>query len=49
MWIDFPVSLLYLEARSGCFSRSSLALGGAWWAGIGGALSWLIGRVVKGD
>lgn len=49
VWIDFPVSLLYLEARSGLLLLLSLILGGAWWGGIGGALSWLIGRVVKGD
>lgn len=49
VWIDFPVSLLYLDARSGVLLALSLVLGGAWWAGIGGALSWLIGRMVKGN
>jgi len=49
VWVDFPVSLLYLDARSSVLLASSLCLGGAWWAGIGGALSWLIGRVVRAD
>jgi len=48
VWIDFPVSLLFFEARSGLLLILSLVVGGAWWAGIGGVLSWLIGRMVKG-
>ncbi len=48
VWMDFPVSLLFLDARRGVFLGASLVLGGAWWGVIGGALSWVMGRVVKG-
>ncbi len=47
VWTDFPVSLLYLDARSSLLLTLSLTLGSAWWAVIGGALSWAIGRTVR--
>lgn len=48
VWMDFPVSLLFLQARDALFLWLSLGIGGLWWAGIGGGLSWLIGRVARG-
>ena len=47
VWMDFPVSLAYLEARGRMLLALSLVLGGAWWAVIGGGLSWLVGRITR--
>lgn len=43
VWMDLPVSLLFLEARDGWLLASSLVLGGLQWAVVGGLLSALLG------
>lgn len=43
VWMDLPVSLLFLEARDGWLLASSLVLGGLEWAVVGGLLSALLG------
>jgi hypothetical protein len=48
VWMDFPASLLFLDARGGGLLAASLGLGGLWWGVIGGVLSWVIGRGVRG-
>lgn len=47
-WMDFPLSLAYAGAAGRALLASSLILGGALWAAIGGALAWLVGRLARG-
>jgi hypothetical protein len=42
LWIDLPVSLLYLSVPGSWLLAASLVLGGLQWAGIG----WLLWRLV---
>jgi hypothetical protein len=43
-WLDFPVSLAYLQLDGGPFLFWSLVAGGAQWAAIAAGLTWLVGR-----
>lgn len=47
VWIDLPVSLLYLHQVGSRLLRWSLLAGGLWWALIGTVAAWLVGRVAK--
>lgn len=47
VWMDLPVSLLFVEAREGWLLALSLVLGGMQWAVIGGLLSALLGAFVR--
>lgn len=47
VWMDLPVSLVFYQAQDSLFLLASLVLGGLWWAGLGGALSWLVGFGVR--
>lgn len=48
VWMDLPVSLLYLGARGGALLAFSLLLGGLQWAVVGALLSKLIAVVSSG-
>jgi hypothetical protein len=45
VWMDFPVSLLYLGFAGHRLLASSLVAGGVWWALLGALLSHWVGRV----
>lgn len=47
VWMDLPVSLLFLEARDGWLLAFSLVLGGMQWAVVGGLLSALLGAFAR--
>ncbi len=47
VWMDLPVSLLYLGARDGWLLALSLALGGLQWAAVGALLSKLIASLTR--
>jgi hypothetical protein len=42
-WLDFPVSLAYLQLDDTPLLVWSLAAGGLQWAAIAAALTWLVG------
>jgi hypothetical protein len=42
-WLDFPVSLAYLQLDGSPLLAWSLAAGGLQWAVIAAALTWLVG------
>jgi hypothetical protein len=46
-WLDFPVSLAYLQLDGDPLLFWSLAAGGAQWAVIAAALTWLVGRSAR--
>jgi hypothetical protein len=46
-WVDFPVSLAYLERQPSELLLWSLLLGGLQWAAIGGLLTLLIGKSAR--
>jgi hypothetical protein len=45
VWMDFPLSLLYLGAPGRQLLVWSVVVGGLWWAAIGALLTHWIGRV----
>jgi hypothetical protein len=45
VWMDFPVSLLYLGFAGHHLLAWSLAAGGLWWAFLGALLSHWVGRL----
>lgn len=46
VWMDLPVSLLFVEARGLALLAASLVLGGLWWACVGALLSAAVALVV---
>lgn len=46
-WIDFPVSLAFLDLDDTPFLTASLLAGGLQWAGIAALLTLFLGRVVR--
>jgi hypothetical protein len=46
-WLDFPVSLAYLQLDGSPLLFWSLAAGGLQWAAIAAALTWLVGRSAR--
>lgn len=46
VWMDLPVSLLYVGARGKALLLASLILGGLWWATLGALLSAAVAVVV---
>lgn len=46
VWMDLPVSLLYVGARGTALLAASLILGGLWWATLGALLSAAVAVVV---
>lgn len=46
VWMDLPVSLLYVGARGKALLLASLVLGGLWWATLGALLSAAVAVVV---
>lgn len=47
VWMDFPVSLLFLDWSESRFLAASLLLGGLQWAVIGALLAALLGRSLR--
>jgi hypothetical protein len=47
VWMDLPVSLLYLEAQGRALLAASLLVGGLWWALAGALLSAAVGFLVS--
>jgi hypothetical protein len=46
-WLDFPVSLAYLQLDDTPLLVWSLIAGGLQWAAIAAALTWLVGRSAR--
>ena len=46
VWLDFPLSLLWLGTSSGTMLLLSLLVGGAWWALLTSVLSSWLGRLM---
>ena len=46
-WLDFPVSLAWLQLEGRALLLCSLAVGGLQWAVIGAALTWGVGRALR--
>ena len=46
-WLDFPVSLAYLQLDDNPLLLWSLVAGGLQWAAIAAALTWLVGRSAR--
>lgn len=44
VWLDLPVSLLYLHVVGDWLLPWSLVAGGLQWAATGGLLAWIVGR-----
>jgi hypothetical protein len=49
VWLDLPVSLLYLHLMGASLLPWSLLAGGLQWATTGGLLAWLVGRLARRD
>lgn len=47
VWMDFPISLVYLSLEGGRMLAWSLLGGGLQWALWGGLLAWLVGRSAR--
>lgn len=45
VWLDIPVSLVYLGLASGHLLATSLILGGLQWGAVAAGLSYLAGRL----
>lgn len=47
VWLDLPLSLVYLELAGTRLLVWSLLAGGLQWAGIAAGLTWLVGRSAR--
>lgn len=48
VWMDFPLSLLWLSARGPALFAWTLLGGGLWWGLLTAGLAWLTGRLLSG-
>jgi hypothetical protein len=47
VWMDIPMSLIYLSLAGRQLLAASLVIGGIQWAIVGAALSYLVGRLAE--